>query len=122
MSTPQSTAIIDIYNKILASIQNKALSPVDLLQITTDCINLAQRYNLPGEDKKAIVLAAVNKIVSDTTLIPPQDKPMANMFCSLILPVLIDVVVSVAQGSLSNFAQEAESKCASCLPTKCSCL
>lgn len=108
-----STLFNKIYGQIVSTISKKEITAGDLVSIATQAMKLVQKErNLSGPEKKELVVAIITKLVDDSGLLTGKEKEMGDAFIKSTLPVMIDVIVSVAINEID--IGKVKDKCKSC--------
>lgn len=98
---PKLVVADEISDKLKRSKPHPLISLADLVPLTVSAINLAQKQSMKGADRKRLVLHALGKLVSETSLLSDDAKAHASSFIEHQLPLLIDSLVMAANNPYS---------------------
>jgi len=86
-----------LYNYV-KSVNISKITPSNIVIITTEIIQLVEKYNnLTGIQKKMVVINVIKKLVN-TQFDTDEDKKAMNIIIDLTLPSIIDNLISAING------------------------
>ena len=98
---PETTKLIQpLYNKLLSILNGKTINTYNIVSISINLMKFVELYpKLPGRQKKNIVLYVLNKFAID--YLDGEDETVVTTFIDLILPSMIDSVISIDRKELT---------------------
>lgn len=109
MSSPNKTTTESLASAVDATVSVAAaqitaggLDSGDLFKLTGKLMEIVQRQNLKGDEKKLVVMQSLKMVAND--------QPATNAFAEEVLPELIDMLKFAARGGL-QLALEATCCC-----------
>ncbi len=101
-----------LYDRVETMIGTREVTVSNVVMIATSIMSILQRYpSLTGPEKKQLVIDILTKFVTGSKIIPDDSKQIVISMIQLILPTVIDIVASVAKGSMSKLFKSARKCC-----------
>lgn len=103
----QSELLDSLYGNLKEAIKGligdeETISAANIILIIDQAMRLATKYpNLNGQDKKALVVKVISKLVDETNL-KDQDRAVIKILVERTLDPLIDQIFAMAPGVYSN--------------------
>lgn len=92
----------DAYGEVKTWIMGEQnLNSIECISLTMRIMKLVEKTKrTTGEQKKALVIRILKRLVSEHTYANSSDKEQVESFVNSVLPILIDVFVSIARGRI----------------------
>jgi len=86
------------------SVHSEKITPLNIVVITTELMQLVEKYNnLTGTQKKMLVFNVIKKLVNNQTY-TPEERVALNVIIDFTLPSVVDNLVNAINGDL-NFTK-----------------
>ena len=91
---------IEYLYKFMVTIRTDKITPTNFIIITTQLIQLVEKYkNLTGYQKKMVVISVIKKLVN-SQFNTEDDKKAINLIINFTLPSIIDNLINAINGNL----------------------
>jgi len=93
--------IIDTTYKYIKSVYGTNITASNVVVIASNLIQVVEKYkDLPGNQKKLVVISTIKMIIQEQTLINESDKLALNIIVDLTLPTVIDNLILAINGRM----------------------
>jgi Ni,Fe-hydrogenase maturation factor len=107
-----SEIILGIVNQLKSGFNQYSLSENNVIDYVMRVMNLVEMNNkLSGFEKKAVVIEVINKLLDESPNLTPEAKTSLKLIVNVVVPNVIEAVVSATKGNTNINKLLSEKKC-----------